>query len=53
MRACRYDQRPDDQLLDVRKYFLGDRLDMLGIERQPFGPDLRHLFSLGFPCNDE
>ena len=46
MGASRYDQRPDDQLLDVRKYFLGDRLDMFGIERQPFGPDLRHLFSL-------
>jgi hypothetical protein len=46
MRPGRYDQRPDNHLLDVRKYFLGDRLDMFGIERQPFGPDLRHLFSL-------
>src|SRR2546423_14081594 len=48
MGAGRYDQRPDDQLLDVRKYFLGDRLDMFGIERQPFGSDLRHGFSLVF-----
>src|SRR5439155_14925324 len=45
MGAGRYDQRPDDQLLDVRKYFLGGRVDMFGIERQPFGSDRRHGFS--------
>jgi hypothetical protein len=53
MGAGRYDQRPDDHLLDVREYFLRDRLDMFGIERQPSGSDLRHGFSLGFPCNGE
>src|SRR5207248_1450424 len=45
MRAGRYDQCSDDHLLDVRKYFLGDGLDMFGIERQPFGSDLRHGIS--------
>src|SRR5207253_5695667 len=48
MRAGRYDQRPDDHLLDVRKYLPGDRLDMFGIECQPFGSDLRHGVFLGF-----
>ena len=53
MGAGRYDQRPDDQLFDMREYFLGDRLDMFGIERQPFVSDLRHELSSGFPCGDE
>ena len=46
MGAGRYDQRSDNHFFDVREYFPGDRLDMFGIERQPFGPDLRHGFSL-------
>src|SRR4030095_12195651 len=49
MGAGRYDQRSDDHLFYVRKYFLGDRLDMFGIERQPPGPDLRHLIFRVFP----
>ena len=57
MGAGRYDQRPDNQLFDVGEYFLGDRLDMFGVERQLSGSDLRHKIflelSLRFPCNDK
>jgi len=37
MGAGRYDQRSDNHFFDVREYFPGNRLDMFGIERQPFG----------------
>src|SRR5262245_5755356 len=45
MCAGRYDQRPDDQFFNVGEYVLGDRLDAFGIERQPSGPELRHVLS--------
>src|SRR3954454_11614185 len=46
MGSRRHDQGPDNHLFDVRKYFLGGRLDMFGIERKPSAFDLIHGFSL-------
>src|ERR1700716_4741334 len=46
MCSRRDDQRSDDHLFDVSKYFLGALLDVLSVECEPLGSEIRHGFSL-------